>query len=286
MEEKKFPCIVCKRTKGEEVFMIEKHDMLVCPKCKTSFFLKGKSPLERYEDTWKRNAEEVFPLLRPPLYQSDLGNLRLFFLYEDCYYTLLIGSYNASIVLMGVLLEAIMKERIRLKLGIDFRGPYGACLHKIDSEGLMRAEDIRFLRKFKDETRNPYQHADESKILEGIFVPVWPLQFEGELSLEKLEQGFERAKSGQLKPKLLPAADVPAIRPVVKQAYDRKRAINLFNQVYDFLLAAKVKYFKQEDYEEHHKKFGTGLEKVEHYKISEKEGEFAGGYLHAHAYRT
>jgi len=273
MEEKKFPCPRCKKVKGEEVFMMEKYDMLVCPKCKTSFFLEGKSPLGRYEDDWKKNAEEIFPLLRPPLYQSDLENARLFFLYEDCYHTLLIGRYNASIVLMGVLLEAIMKERIWLKLGIDFRGTYGGCLRIMEKEKLMKAGDIYFLRKFKDEIRNPYTHADESEILEGIFVPVYPLQFEGEFSLERLEQGFESVKSGQLKPKLLPASEVPAIRSVVKREYDRRRAISLFNQVYDFLVAAKIKYFKQEEYEEHCEKFGTRLEKVEHYKVSEKEAE-------------
>ena len=267
MEEKKFLCVVCKKTRGEEVFMIEKHDMLVCPQCKTSFFIEGKSPLGRYEDIWKRNAEEIFPLLKPPLNQADLANPRLFFLYEDCYHALLIGRYNGSIVLMGVLLEALMKERISLKLGINFRHAYGRCLKKIEDEKLMKLEDIRFLRKFKDEIRNPYQHADEFEITQGLFVRAWPLQFEGGLSLKKLERAFENVKSGRLKPKILSAADVPAIRSAAKQAYDRERAIDLFNQVYDFLLAAKIKYFKQEEYQEHQKKFGTGLEKVEHYKV-------------------
>jgi len=266
VEEKKFLCTVCKRTKDEEVFMVEKHDMLICPKCQTSLFLKDKSPMGRYEENWKGNAEDLFPLLRPPLYQNDLANPRLFFLYEDCYHTLLIGRYNAAIVLMGVLLEALMKERILLKLGIDFRGAYGDCLKKIEEKRLMDVTDIVFLRKFKDEIRNPYQHSDEVQILEGLFVKVWPLQFEGGISFEKLEQALEKIKSGKLKPKLLPA-DIPAFRSVLKQEYDRKRAIDLFNQVYDFILAAKIKYFKKEEYDEHHKKFGTKLESVEHYKV-------------------
>jgi hypothetical protein len=262
MEGSKFFCVRCKKIEGKDVAMIEQHDMLVCPNCKTSFFIEGRSPLGRYEENWKKNAEELFPLLRPPLHQNDLDNPRLFFLYKDCYHALLIGKYNASIILMGVLLETIMKERIWLKLGIDFQHPYGNCLSKIESEKLMDPRDIFFLRKFKDKVRNLYVHANEAKILEGVFVPVYPLEFKGELSLEKLEESFKKVKTGQQKPKLLPASEVPAIRSVVKQEFDRRRAIGLFNQVYDFLLAALIKYFKLTEYEEHNKKFGTGLENI------------------------
>jgi len=261
MSEKKFPCLRCKKMKGKEVFLVEKHDMLVCPECNTSFFVEGKSPLGRYAENWQRNAQDVFPLLRPPLYPTELEP-RFFFLYDDCYQTLLIGKHNASIVLMGVLLETVMKERIWLKLGIDFRQAYGRCLRKIEQERLMDPKDIYFLKKFKDSIRNPYTHADESQILEGILVPVFPLKLGKDFTLEEFEESFKKARSGKVKPKLVPASDVPAIRSVVKQEYDRRRAKDLFNQVYDFLLSAKIKYFKPEEYEEHHKKFGPGLEKI------------------------
>jgi len=56
-----------------------------------------------------------------------LPNPRLLFLYQDCYQALLIGRYNASLVMMGVLLEAVMKERIELKLGEYFSKPFGPC---------------------------------------------------------------------------------------------------------------------------------------------------------------
>lgn len=223
--------------------------------------------MEGYKENWNNNAEEIFPLIRPELNQADLSNPRLFFLYMDCYHTLLIGRYNASIILMGVLLEALMKERIWLKIGINFTKPYGPCLKKIKEEKLMKKEDIRFLERFKDEVRNLYQHSDESKILQGVFIPVWPFHFEEGISFEKLERAVEDSKSGRLKPKWLPAAEIPAIRSIAKQAYDHRQAIELFNQVYDFLTVANIRYFKQEEYEEHHKKFGTGVENVEHYKI-------------------
>ena len=258
MEKKRFLCPRCKKINNEEVFMIEKHDLLVCPKCQTSIILEGKSPLGRYKDIWKRNAEEVFSLLRPPLYQNDLATPRLFFLYEDCYHALLIGRYNASIVLMGVLLEALMKERIWLKLAIYFRGAYGECLRKIEEERLMDAKDISFLGKFKDKVRNPYQHADDAQIVGSLgFVEAIPIDIDmGKSVILQLEQAIKNARAGKLKPKLIPATD-PLVRGFAKREYDRRRAVGLFNRVYDFLLDANVKYFKEEEYEERHKKFGT-----------------------------
>lgn len=266
MDENKILCNRCKQIRNEEVLMIEKRDTLVCPKCQTSLIIKERSPLERFKENWNNNADEIFAFVRPELNQGDLANPKLFFLYEDCYHTLLIGKYNASIVLMGVLLEALMKERINLKLGGYFDKPYGACLKKIEEEKLMRGEDIHFLKKFKNMIRNLYQHSDEAKILQGIFIPTWAFEF-GDITLEKIEKAIEGSKSGQFKPKLLPASDIPALRTIAKQAYDTKIAIELFNQVYDFLIVANIRYFKQKEYEEHNKKFGTGLENVEHYKV-------------------
>ena len=43
---------------------------------------------------------------------------------------------------MGVLLEALMKERIRLHRGKDFFGPYGQCLGYIKKHNLMDIAEL------------------------------------------------------------------------------------------------------------------------------------------------
>lgn len=263
------PCFRCKKVKNKEVFMVEKYDLLVCPECQTTIQNKKKSPLGRYIDVWKSNAEEIFPTLEsnaPPLNPDDLPIFRLYFLYEDCYYTLLTGRYNASIVLMGVLLEALMKERIRLKLGIDFQEPYGPCLIKIKEEKLMETEDIKFLEDFKNRTRNLYQHADDKEILKDIFVPVWPLEFDS-FDLKSLEKAIKKVREGELEPILVSAEENPVIRPIVKREIDKKNAMTLFKQVYEFLLKAYDKYFTQENIEKYIDEFGSGFEDIKHYKI-------------------
>jgi hypothetical protein len=154
---------------------------------------------------------------------------------------------------MGLLLEALMKERIRLKSGQDFKGAYGACIKIIEEQKIIDPKDLYFLRKFKDQIRNPYAHFDESKIVEGRIVKGWEIPFDELLNPEKFEKTFAAIKSGERKPLLLSATH-PALRSVVKLTDDRRRAIALFNQVYDFLLAFRIRYLRQSDYDEHNKK--------------------------------
>jgi hypothetical protein len=128
----------------------------------------------------------------------------------------------------------------------------------------MRQVHIFVLRKFKNSVRNPYQHADEVDIMKCIFIPVWPIKFENEFSAEKMEKFISDIESGKAKPKFLPVSDIPAIRSIAKQSYDRNKAMYLFNEVHDFIIDAYKLYFKEWEY---HQKYGTGLEKVEHLKI-------------------
>jgi len=266
-EEKKNICALCYKTDKREVELVKKHDTLFCPNCKTTLILKWETPLGRYSEMWKENSEKIYPYLRPDIYQDEMPNPRLFFLYEDCYVNMLIGRYNAAIVLMGVLLEALMKERIHLKTGVVFKGAYGPALSEIEIKNLMQMGDIRFLREFKDSVRNLYQHADIEEILRGTYVRVWPIQFEGELTAEKLKKAHEQAKDGKIKPLLLPAANFPAFAAIIKQKRDRAISIMLFNRVYDFVRGAMVKYFKQEEYDEHKKMFGDKMAELPHYTI-------------------
>lgn len=90
-----------------------------------------------------------------------------------------------------------------------------------------------------------YQHADEADIVKGSYMQVWPIS---------------------LNVKFLPVSEIPAIRSLAKQSYYQK-AMELFNEVHDFLIDIYKLYFKEREYQEHNPKYGTGLEKVGHYKV-------------------
>lgn len=252
MTSKNIFCLACKFHLDKTVYMIEVNEHLVCPECSNSYPTDGISVLEAYELNWKDNAINVFFSLRPELNSRDLSNPKLFSLYMDCYHTLLIGRYNASIVMMGVLVEAIVKERIYLKRGIECTQPLGPCLNLIKKHKLMDEKDINFLYKFKKIVRNPYQHIDDKEIMRDIKSQIWEFKFN---SLDEMKSQIESVRAGKIKPAIVNISEKRAILSIFKQEHDSKIVIPLFNEVYDFMLRCNLKYFNQHEWNEYHEKF-------------------------------
>ena len=229
------------------------------------------SPLVGYQETWKDNSSFLFALLRPELPDHLTLEPGLKQLFEDCYHTLLIGRYNASIIVMGVFLEALMKERIRLKTGKDFTGAYAKCVDRLmgikrtgngknqrieragDGYNLIDQMDIRILDKLRS-LRNTYAHFDEKTVVNGLVGQVYPISFREEHIIADIETASKEVMSGQRIPMLIDVTH-PALRSVFKMNVDRKRAIRLYNLVYDFTLGFIMKYLRQKDYAECNQRF-------------------------------
>jgi len=256
---------------GKTVHLQVKNDVLQCPNCNSAFPLETISPLVGYQETWKDNSSFLFAILRPELPDQVILETGLKELFEDCYHTLLIGRYNASIVMMGVFSEALMKERIRLRTGKDFTGAYAKCIDRLmgikrsrrggierveradDGCSLIASEDIRILDKLRD-LRNTYAHFDEKKVVNGLVGQVYEIPFREGTILADLETAIKEVKSGQRTPMLIDVTH-PALRSMFKMRADREKAIRLFNVVYDFTLGFALKYLMQKDYDECNRRF-------------------------------
>jgi hypothetical protein len=215
---------------NKTVCMTEMNGKVVCPECNNSYFIDGIPFLEAYEAQWKESTINAFYLLRPELNSCDLFDPELFSLYLDCYQTLLIGRYNASIVMMGLLVEKIAENVLYLKLGKYVKGPLGNRLNVIEENNLMDLNDIRFISNFKDRIRNRYQHLDYKKILEGIECPVWKFNY---TDAEDMLSKIEKCKSGEIAPTLVDVSEMRALWAMYKEKYDSEIAITLFNEIYE-----------------------------------------------------
>jgi hypothetical protein len=265
-------CPIC-FLEGKTVHLQIENDTLHCSGCNAHFPLEKRSPLIGYHKTWNDTSTFLFAILRPEFPEHLHLEIGLHQLLDDCYYTLLIGRYNASIVMMGVFLEALMKERIRLKTGLDFTEPYAQCIdrlmgikrvrkkgvekiRKVGNGYLIEPKDIQFFRNFR-ERRNTYAHFDEVKAVGNKTMRTWEFPSSNkvdESTIKVIDTTLNEIKTGVRKPKITPAIH-PALRSIAKLESDRKDSVILFNQVYDFTLEFTIKYLRQKDYDEYNMRF-------------------------------
>ena len=182
-------CPIC-YVDGKTVHLQVDNNILHCSDCDARFLMETTSPLVGYQKTWFETSSFLFAILRPELPEHVHLEIGLKQLFDDCYHTLLIGRYNASIVMMGVFLEALMKERIRLKTGLDFTKPYAQCIDRlmgikrVRKKGIKRIkkvgngyyliapEDIQFFSRCRNR-RNTYAHFDEVKAVGNKTMKTW-----------------------------------------------------------------------------------------------------------------
>src|SRR3989338_9644337 len=101
-------------------------------------------------------------------------------LYFETYFLIAKGFNNASLVLMGILLENIIKEKLFME-GIKDEElekiNYWTTLNKVKS--FISDKEFKFLDDRKLRLRNPYAHYNKMKLSEGIYFPVWKIPIEG-----------------------------------------------------------------------------------------------------------
>ena len=96
---------------------------------------------------------------------------RLCQLYYEVYLVTLLGFPNMSLIMQGILLEALVKEIIFLNERSQFHGTFGAAINHCKEKGYIdEGDEFNYLFEFKDKIRNPYQHIDIEKVTDGSSV--------------------------------------------------------------------------------------------------------------------
>ncbi|MDH5389829.1 MAG: hypothetical protein OEY39_01100 [Candidatus Bathyarchaeota archaeon] len=205
-------------------------------------FLKNR--IEAIDQQWVENVRKTkffrvgafnLPHMEPQLRQ----------VYMDTYFITMMGFWNVSIIMQGVLLETLVKEIIFAKEKKEFQKPFGDAIDRCEKKGYLSDEEIRFLRRFKDEIRNPYQHVDVKKIVGESKVRAWKISLKKGKVAESLLKGVEKvfredAGHGELKG----YEDMRPVGVVIKDEIDRRLALPLFGQVEKLVRSLSTKHFK------------------------------------------
>jgi len=175
-------------------------------------------------------------------------------LYFETYFLLAKGFYNASLVLMGILLENIIKEKLFIE-GIKDEElekiNFGVALNKI--KPFISDEEFKFLDDRKRRLRNPYAHYNKMKLSEGIYFPVWKV----ENPVQKLIALQERVNKGELteaqarqelikgvEPELMSSKEFRPLSQIAKSEKEKSQVTDVFLEIDRFVREFTEKYFK------------------------------------------
>lgn len=174
-------------------------------------------------------------------------------LYFETYFLLAKGFYNASLVLMGILLENIIKEKLfiegikdeELENNMNFR----LALMKVKQ--FISEDEFKFLENRKDRLRNPYAHYNKMKLSKGIYFKGW------KVPIEKLSEVGERVKRGELSgedfkkeiikdipSELISSEELRPVSQIAKSQMEKEQAIYVFLEIDKFIREFAEKYFK------------------------------------------
>jgi hypothetical protein len=176
-------------------------------------------------------------------------------LYFQTYFLIAYGFYNASLVLCGILLETITKEKL-FNEGVKDeeleRMNFGGAISKCKSMRVLDEDELRFLESKKDELRNPYAHHNKMKLTKGKYVPTWkiPNPVEKIIELDKLVTSgkITEAQARQelikgINPTLKSSKEFRPIAQLIKSEDDKNKAIPIFSEIDKFVRDFAIKYF-------------------------------------------
>src|SRR3989344_4363668 len=161
---------------------------------KTFIFTDKDKFIEQRLKDIKENLNKNLDSL--PKEELPFMELHLRALYFQSYFLFAEGFYNASLVLCGILLENLVKEKLFMHGVKDEELEninFGQAIQKCEQMKLL-SEELKFLKEKKEKLRNPYAHYNKMKLSEGIYYPVWKVKN----PVEKLISLHERVSKGEL----------------------------------------------------------------------------------------
>ncbi|MFA6023090.1 MAG: hypothetical protein WC781_03305 [Candidatus Pacearchaeota archaeon] len=180
-------------------------------------------------------------------------------LYFQAYFLTAYGFYNASLVLCGILLEVITKEKLFIEGVKDEeieKMNFGNAISKCKSLNCLIPEELNFLESKRDELRNPYAHYNKIKLTKDKYVPTWEvpnaveklIELAGLVTSGKITE--EQARKELIKGQPLMFKSSKEFRPIaqaVKSEEDKIKAIPIFLEIDKFVREFAIKYFKGDE---------------------------------------
>ena len=206
-----------------------------------------KSKREILSSNLDRLPKEELPFMEP--------HLRV--IYFESYFLLANGFYNASLVLLGILLENLAKEKLFIE-GFSDKDledmNFGQTIKRCEDMAILEIGELTFLKNEKINLRNPYSHYNKIKLSKGVYFKTWKINN----PVDKLKALDEQVKKGEIteaqarqklvegiEPTLLSSKELRPLAHIAKNKLEEDGfAISKFLEIDKFTRNFAEKYFK------------------------------------------
>lgn len=195
--------------------------------------------LQSIEKIANENCKYLFPL-------DDLPHMepRLRQIFYETYLMTLFGFSNISIILQGVLLEALIKEIIFSKEQKEYNRAFGSAINYSIKRNFITKYEYEFFNTFKMQIRNLYQHIDVEEITKGSTAKVYKIPLKKGAIAESIKKGVEEVMKGDSEsPTKMSSQELRPLGDILKLKIDEERYFDLFLVVDTFVRHLCKKYF-------------------------------------------
>ncbi|MCD4759458.1 hypothetical protein K8R33_01050 [archaeon] len=208
------------------------------------------------QESEKKFIERIKQLPNEELPHVEVGIRKLYF---ETYYLCALGFHNATIVMCGILCEALLKDLIYDKEKKEAHeigeiGEKSATLGNViifcSDKKYIDPDEAGWFREIKNNIRDLYQHSNVKKIVKKTLggEPVYlEKRIEGPTKIGA-EEFLKRVKEviGHFKPDgLVSGKNMRPLYDLEKGRIDEQRSLPLFLEVDKFLRVFAIKHFKQ-----------------------------------------
>jgi len=222
---------------------------------KQKIYLEKDTFIEQRLNDVKKNLLERLDKL--PSEELPFMEPHLRALYFESYFLLAEGFYNASLVLCGILLENILKEKLFMEGILDEELEnmnFGKAIDRAKKIKKLTDDELSFLEKKKELLRNPYAHYNKMKLSKGVYFPVWKISN----PVEKLIALDQQVTKGELteaqarkkliegvQPELMSSKEFRPMAHLAKNTLEEDGfALSTFLEIDKFARDFAEKYFK------------------------------------------
>lgn len=195
------------------------------------YFVKKEDAEKIFENISTQKEQIIERIRQVPLLDDLQMEPQNRLLYYEVISNYWFGNFNASIILLSVLVESFLKEIYFFKEGQHSEETLSPLIEICNQKGIITQSEKCPLSKFADTVRNTYLHGNIHRIVEKITLPAYKIDLTN--------------PSAPPEPTYVTEDSLPTIRSIAKTEIDKMRSRKMIIEIIKMLSAISKRIYSE-----------------------------------------